>query len=224
VRELCAVADRWCLPLAAAVAVTVAVSPGRDAFARLPPEVRLVTARTVEGMAPCPGQASCLALGFWPECFRRLNVKGGRRSFPEETRSAFDIEGKHVTIQGPSPDLTSSVSGLLRDSAHLHQARSRCSRPLPRVAVITLDRPPDRARDGHADGSGRGGSHLSNLRILPAWIRLLISPAANIIPRIFRIMETFVATARTLQGMARVRSGCTYMEAAWIVRFSAWSS
>ena len=24
-------------------------------------------------MAPYPGQARCLALGFWPECFRRLN-------------------------------------------------------------------------------------------------------------------------------------------------------
>ena len=83
-RELCAVAGRWCLPLVAAVAVTVAVSPGRDAFARLPPGVRLVTARTVEGMAPYPGQARCLALGFWPECFRRLNVKGGRRSFPDK--------------------------------------------------------------------------------------------------------------------------------------------
>jgi hypothetical protein len=43
--------------LVAAVAVTVAVSPGQDAFARLPPGVRLVTARTVEGMAPYPGQA-----------------------------------------------------------------------------------------------------------------------------------------------------------------------
>ena len=76
-------------------------------------------ARSLQGMAPYPGQARCLALGFWPECFRRLNVKGGRRSFPEETRSALDIEGKHVTIQGPSPDLTSSVSGLLHDSAHV---------------------------------------------------------------------------------------------------------
>jgi hypothetical protein len=26
--------------------------------------------------------------------------------FPEETRSALDIEGEHVTFQGPSPDLT----------------------------------------------------------------------------------------------------------------------
>jgi hypothetical protein len=42
-----------------------------------------VTARTVQGMAPYPGQARCLALGFWPECFRRLDVKGGRRPFPE---------------------------------------------------------------------------------------------------------------------------------------------
>src|SRR5262245_23653368 len=57
-------------------------------------------------MAPYPGQARCLALGFWPECFRRLDVKGGRRTFPKETRSALDIEGKHVTIQGPSPDLS----------------------------------------------------------------------------------------------------------------------
>jgi hypothetical protein len=65
-----------------------------------------VTARTVQGMAPYPGQARCLALGFWPECFRRLDVKGGRRPFPEETRSALDIEGKHVTIQGPSPDVS----------------------------------------------------------------------------------------------------------------------
>ena len=64
-----------------------------------------VTARIVQGMAPYAGQARCLGLGFWPECFRRLNVKGGRRSFPEETRSALDIEGKHVTIEGPSPDL-----------------------------------------------------------------------------------------------------------------------
>src|SRR5271170_1843106 len=48
------------------------------------------------------GQARCLALGFWPERFRRLNVKGGRWPFPEETRSALDIERKPVTIQGPS--------------------------------------------------------------------------------------------------------------------------
>ena len=68
--------------------------------------------RAVQGMAPYPGQARCLALGFWPECFRRLSVKGGRRLFPEETRSALDSEGKHVTIQGPSPDLTSSVTVL----------------------------------------------------------------------------------------------------------------
>src|SRR5215831_16245074 len=76
------------------------------------PGVRLVTARTVEGTGPYPGQARCLARGFWPECFRRLNVKGGQRPFPKETRSALDIEGKHVTIQGPSLDLTSSVSVL----------------------------------------------------------------------------------------------------------------
>jgi hypothetical protein len=71
------------------------------AYAQLP-----VTARALQGMAPYPGQARCLAVGCWPECFRRLDVRGGRRPFPEETRSALDIEGKHVTIQGPSPDLS----------------------------------------------------------------------------------------------------------------------
>ena len=65
-----------------------------------------MTARALQGMAPYPGQARCLALGFGPECFRRLDVKGGRRPFPEETRSALDIEGKHGIIQGPSPDLS----------------------------------------------------------------------------------------------------------------------
>jgi hypothetical protein len=74
------------------------------------PGICPVTARTVQGMAPYPGQARCLALGFWPECFRRLDVKGGRRLFPKETRSALDIEGKHVTIQGPSPDLSPATT------------------------------------------------------------------------------------------------------------------
>jgi len=80
-------------------------------------------ARTMQGMAPYPGQARCLALGFWPECFRRLNVKGGQRPFPEETRSALDIEGKHVTIQGPSPDLTTSGVRSLGDLDYVRQVR-----------------------------------------------------------------------------------------------------
>jgi hypothetical protein len=74
------------------------------------PGICLVTARTFQRMAPYPGQARCLALGFWPECFRRLNVKSGRRPFPKETRSALDIEGKHVTIQGPSPGLSPAAT------------------------------------------------------------------------------------------------------------------
>ena len=74
------------------------------------PGICPVTARTFQGMAPYPGQARCLALGFWPECFRRLNVKGGGRPFPKETRSALDIEGKHVTIQGPSAGLSPAAA------------------------------------------------------------------------------------------------------------------
>ena len=91
------------------------VPPSNDRTRRLRPAapgICPVTARTVQGMAPYPGQARCLALGCWPECFRRLDVMGGRRPFPKETRSALDIEGKHVTIQGPSPDL--SPPGPLR--------------------------------------------------------------------------------------------------------------
>jgi hypothetical protein len=79
---------------------------------RAVPEILPVTARILQGMAPYPGQARCLALGFWPECFRRLNVKGGRRPFPEETRSALDIEGKHVTIQGPFPEAADPISRI----------------------------------------------------------------------------------------------------------------
>ena len=94
-------ARRWLLLLLSPLLSAPAGTP-----LPLAPGVRLVTARTVEGMAPYPGQARCLALGFWPECYRRLSVKGGRRPFPEETRSALDSEGKHVTIQGPSPDLS----------------------------------------------------------------------------------------------------------------------
>jgi hypothetical protein len=47
-------------------------------------------------------------------------------------------------------EVTSSVSGILRDSSHLRQARSRCLRCCPRVAVTTLGLPPHRARGGHA--------------------------------------------------------------------------
>ena len=99
-RELCAVAGRWCLPLVAAVAVTVAVSSGRGAFARLPPGVRLVTARTVEGMAPYPGQARCLALGFWPECFRRLNVKGAKGHFRRKREAPLILRGSTSQFRG----------------------------------------------------------------------------------------------------------------------------
>ncbi len=43
--------------------------------------------------------------------------------------------------------------------------------------------------------------------MLLAWTQSLVSPVAEIIPCIFRIMNTSAATARTLQGMVRVRSG-----------------
>src|SRR5215813_13230606 len=54
-----------------------------------------------EGMS---NAAAAQALGVAVKSVSKwLNVKGGQRPFPKETRSALDIEGKHVTIQGPSP-------------------------------------------------------------------------------------------------------------------------
>jgi hypothetical protein len=64
--------------------------------------------------------------------------------------------------------LTSSVSGLLRDSVDLRQARSRRLPCYPGVAVITPGRPPERARGGHDHGSGVRRPYLTNLCGLPA--------------------------------------------------------
>jgi len=48
---------------------------------------------------------------------------------------------------------------------------------------------------------------FSEFGALPLWTRSLIPRMAKIIPRIFQIMDASAVTARTLQGMARVRSG-----------------
>jgi hypothetical protein len=73
---------------------------------------------------------------------------------------------------------------------------------------MPLNSAPSRIRTC-AHGSGVRSSDLANLHALPAWTRSLSSPAAEVIPRIFRIMETSAVTARTLQGMAPrpVRAG-----------------
>ena len=82
----------------------------------------------------------------------------------------------------------SSVSGLLRDSAYLRQARSRRLSCYPRVAVTTLDRPSERARGGHDHGSGVWLSDLANLCCRSGHPRSPSTIAAKVIPRIFRIM------------------------------------
>jgi hypothetical protein len=68
--------------------------------------------------------------------------RGGQRPFPKETRSALDIEWKHVTIQGPSPDMSpvatfapstcaaSPPSLLIRRSPHGRSAPFRSVRDL----------------------------------------------------------------------------------------------
>ena len=50
----------------------------------------------------------------------------------------------------------------------------------------------------------------SEFGALPPWTRSLIPRMAKIIPRIFRIMDTSAVTARTLQGIARVRSAISH--------------
>ena len=109
----------------------------------------LVTACTVQGMAPYPGQVRGLALGFWPECFRRLDVKGGRRSFPKETRSALDIEGKHVTLQGPPPALSPAspfAPSTGRQDLQIRRHR-QVVQDCPGMAIAWTDIPALSARD-----------------------------------------------------------------------------
>jgi hypothetical protein len=71
------------------------------------------------------------------------------------------------------------VSGLLRDSAHVHEARSRCQRCCPGVAVISLDRPPHRARGRHDLLIRRSGhtvqGRLSWVGVACRWSLLLLS-------------------------------------------------
>jgi hypothetical protein len=64
-------------------------------------------------------------------------------------RTVQIVDVRTCMLGGPSQSLTSCVSGLLRDSAHVRQSRSRGSRCCPGVTVMTLGLPPDRARGGH---------------------------------------------------------------------------
>ena len=160
------------------------------------PGICPVTARTLQGMAPYPGQARCLALGFWPECFRRLNVKGGRRPFPKETRSALDIEGKHVTIQGPSLGLSPAAALAPSARANWLPHRSVDTRVGVRACSGESRASEDRSSVWlpawfpmrHVHGSGGRLSKPANLSLLPARTQSLVPEAVRFIPRIFRIM------------------------------------
>ena len=59
-------------------------------------------------------------------------------------------EGRARTLSGPSPDLPSSVSGLLSNLAHVRQARSRCLRCCPGLTVTA-----SRSTTGHVAGTRR---------------------------------------------------------------------
>jgi len=90
------VGDSSCLPVSEAVAVLGCC---------------IVSARTVQGMARVRlGQAPAWPLVPDRRGHKDSAVEGGRRPFPEETRSALDIEGKHVTIQGPDPEMSPAAA------------------------------------------------------------------------------------------------------------------
>ena len=148
-RELCAVAGRWCLAAGCCCCCHRCCQPRSGRLCPAAPRSSPGDRPHRRGDGPVSWPGSLPGPWFWPECFRRLNVKGGQRPFSKETRSALDIEGKYVTIQGPSPDLTSSVSGLLGELAHVRQVKSPCLRCRPRVAVVPLSLPFHRARGGH---------------------------------------------------------------------------
>ena len=86
--------------------------------------------------------------------------------FLEETRSAVDIEGKHVTIQGPSPDLCPASPFALSTGCHdlLLIRSSMCGHPDPFRSVRHLSGVPV----GCPLQSGESGSR-SSVR-LPAWL------------------------------------------------------
>ena len=72
--------------------------------------------------------------------------------------------------------------------------------------MTALGRPPHRAHGGHAHGSGGRFWDLANsARCVNGLDWITHPPDGKFIPRIFRIMGTCTVTARTVQGMARVR-------------------
>jgi hypothetical protein len=102
--------------------------------------------RTLQGMARVrSGQAPAWPLSSGRSARRDSRVKRDfactlAGAFPPvlvvlREQSRLGLEGRTRTLSGPSPDLTSSVSGLLRDSADVRQARSRCVRCCPGVTL-----------------------------------------------------------------------------------------
>jgi hypothetical protein len=70
-----------------------------DAYAQLPLE--LPSDRPYRaGIAPYPGQARCLALSFWPECFQRLNLKVAKCHFRRKREAPLTLRGSTSQFRG----------------------------------------------------------------------------------------------------------------------------
>jgi len=155
------------------------------------------------GMAPYPGQVRCLALGFCPECFRRLNVKGGRRPFPKETRSALDIEGKHVTIQRPSPGLSPAAAFAPSARATWLPSRRCCSALASRPVHGRCRRP----RGGRRDDGMASASMMRRIPAVAATAPPPIAPSASaqrpMVPFMLCDRGRIVRVCRPARGVAR---------------------
>src|SRR5215472_4129323 len=91
--------------------------------------------RAGDGPVPWPG--SLPGPWFLARVLPEARCQGWPNAISEGNGCALDIEGKHVTIQGPSPDLTSSMaSGLLGGPGHVRLASLRYLRCCPEVAVL----------------------------------------------------------------------------------------
>ena len=103
---------------------------------------------------PRPGRSPVAALTLANGCRASRPNLGVSRAAPHPAASRARIRAPICLLtRGIAVWVTGSVSGLLRDLAHVRQASSPGVRCYPGVAVITLSRPPHRARGGHVGAS-----------------------------------------------------------------------
>lgn len=99
-----------------------------------------------------------------------------------------------------------SVSGLLRGLADVRQARPRCLRCCRRVAVMPLSQQPDRARGGHESLRPELAAVLGRWPLSQLTQGVGDSSCLRT-SGVVAVLGCCTVTGRTVEGMARVRSG-----------------